>query len=310
MKKYIYIFLALFFSLIFFRSANAEQLPYLFLEQSEPAITIGDEFLIKLFLNTNDNSVNAGQIKLLFSQDGLEVRQVNPSNSIFSLWAKEPNINNESGEINFTGGLPSPGFIGDRGLMLEALLKAKAVGDFQIKTNSSNILKNDGLGTKLRVLEANKTISVRKAIPGYVPSTVIKNLDTSPPVNVVLNVGRSDLIYDGKYFAAFTAEDKESRVVKYEIAEVLWDLHGENDIFPEETDWNEAKSPYVLKNQNKNETVFLRVTDSFGNKTVVSQKLEIAEKKTKNLIFKALILIAVLIIIIIISKLSKKSLHK
>ncbi len=107
-------------------------------------------FSVSIKLNSGDQAINSTDGSLIFDNTKLEVVNIGTANSILSFWfPAEPTFSNQAGTINFSGGLPSPGFKGSNATLLTINFKAKAVGDAQLSFTSGSILANDGKGSNI-----------------------------------------------------------------------------------------------------------------------------------------------------------------
>lgn len=104
-------------------------------------------FTINLLANTGGQAVNAGEASITFPTDKLEVVNISQSGSIFTLWPTPPAV--ASGQISFAGGVASPGWSGNSGLLLSITFRVKRAGQATVGVNSGQLLLNDGSGTKL-----------------------------------------------------------------------------------------------------------------------------------------------------------------
>lgn len=111
---------------------------------------VNEEIVIPVSIDTANKTVNAVEVYLKFDPVELEVVSLSKDNSFFSLWIKDqPAFSNESGEISFAGGLPTPGF---NGISQIGAIRArpKKSGKIIIKFDQkSRALLNDGIGTEV-----------------------------------------------------------------------------------------------------------------------------------------------------------------
>jgi|SRR3989344_2611857 len=124
---------------------------------------IGDTISIALLVNTLNQSINAVEGKITFPSDKLEVTGISKENSIISLWAEEPVPSSNS--IAFSGGLPSPGFIGTAGKVMIISFKVKSDGDAVIDIEDAQVLANDGFATNIlsEIIPTNISLSKPKS---------------------------------------------------------------------------------------------------------------------------------------------------
>lgn len=123
---------------------------------------IGDTVSIALLVNTLNQSVNAVEGKITFPSDKLEVISISKEGSIISLWAQEPVTSSNS--IAFSGGLPSPGFIGAAGKIITISFNVKSEGDAVIGIEDAQVLANDGFATNIlsEIIPTNLSLSKLK----------------------------------------------------------------------------------------------------------------------------------------------------
>lgn len=121
---------------------------------------IGDTVNVSLLVNTTNQSINAVAGTITFPKDKLEMASTSKSNSIISLWVQEPSLNDTSSTITFSGIVPSPGFTGQSGQIINVSFKVKGSGAATIDVKDAQVLANDGLGTNIltEVVPSNLTL--------------------------------------------------------------------------------------------------------------------------------------------------------
>ncbi len=93
--------------------------------------------------------INFIQADLKFPADLVEATEIKTDNSVATIFVQKE-FSNEEGTITIAGGLPNPGFSGERGIFARIWFKPKRKGAGEIKfAETSKILKNDGFGTNL-----------------------------------------------------------------------------------------------------------------------------------------------------------------
>jgi len=140
----------------------------LYLSPASGSFTVGDTFDVSIMVNSSEKAINAGQAGLTFANDKLAIQSISKGNSIFSLWTQSPDFSNTAGTINFSGGLPSPGFVGSSGKILNIKFKAKELGQAEISfQKGARVLANDGKGTNIlaNTTDANFVIKEKEAPP-------------------------------------------------------------------------------------------------------------------------------------------------
>lgn len=111
----------------------------------------GSTFEVPVILNTLGQSVNGIEVRVNFDANKLSVIKPSGGQSIIGVWVEPPSFDNARGTVNYVGVVPS-GIVTNSGVVGTITFKAKAAGQAVVVINSdSNILLNDGLGTKTLV---------------------------------------------------------------------------------------------------------------------------------------------------------------
>lgn len=138
---------AVVFSLLFlglFFKADAANLS---LRPSAGTFPIDSVFDVSVLLDTEGESINAVDIKILFPPDKLQVVSPSAGQSIIGVWTAQPTYNNQTGEIRLQGGVPG-GVNTSMGLISRLTFRVKQIGQAIIKFgDGSKVLLNDGKGT-------------------------------------------------------------------------------------------------------------------------------------------------------------------
>ncbi len=109
----------------------------------------GSNIAVTVSVDTKGNVINAADGTISFPTDLLRVVSISKASSIFKFWVQDPVYSNTDGTISFSGGLPTPGFIGSSGTAFSITFKALGSGVAKLKFTSGDILANDGLGTNI-----------------------------------------------------------------------------------------------------------------------------------------------------------------
>src|SRR3989344_7191998 len=123
-KKYLLIF-SLFFFLSFFGRADAATL---YFSPSSGDFTVGNILNVSILVNTQGKAINNAEVIINFPASLLEVISISKSGSIFTLWVEEPVLSNSAGTVTFNGGLPTPGFNGTAGKLLDVVFRIRNSG--------------------------------------------------------------------------------------------------------------------------------------------------------------------------------------
>jgi len=200
-------------------------------------------------IDTKGLSINAIEGKVTLPT-GLDVSQIQTGESAILIWIKKPEVNTESSVIEFAGLTPG-GFQGRKPLFT-------IVGDFddssvsKISFNDITAFKNDGEGTRAEVslLTLNSTIQTDEVIPEPFAITFSESKD----------------IFEGKRFATFYAQDKQSGIDRYEVAE-------KSLFHPKESDWKIVQSPYEVKDPSMLKKLYVKAIDEEGNFRIEAKSL-------------------------------------
>ena len=242
-------------------------------QSNKERYAIGDVFAVDLNLDSQGEYVNALEIRILYDNKILELTGFGKGNSIVPFWITEPSPADRSGSLILAGGIPN-GFEGKVGLLGTLIFRAVAPGEAEIKISpDSKILLNDGQGSPAKFLGIGRKIIINeKSANGQQNEWQADlNLDKISPESFRIYLNRSERLFGGQYFIAFSTNDKQTGVAYYEVKE------GEGD-------WQKSNSPYLLKNQNRNEKIAVRAVDQAGNERV--EILFPAENQVSNSIGK------------------------
>ncbi|MBL8030199.1 MAG: hypothetical protein JNN11_03050 [Candidatus Doudnabacteria bacterium] len=109
--------------------------------------TVGSTFDVSIYLNTEDQSVNAINTALSFPPDKLQLVSPSTGKSVIGVWTAQPTVNNQIGKVELQGGVPGGIKVGN-GLVTTLTFRVKSVGTATIKfLDNSKVLLHDGRGT-------------------------------------------------------------------------------------------------------------------------------------------------------------------
>ncbi len=254
----------------------------LFLKVPKTAYETGDSFQASLVIETGGQSINTVSGLIDIPQDKFQILDVRYGSSVITLWVDKPKIDYGRGVITFAGGIPG-GFNGSAGPLLNFGLKARRVGAGTFTLQDIKVLLNDGQGTEMKgVVVKPLVLSVRTPAPmplsppapqAFPPAEQQQEAslpppDIVPPESFIPMVSRHPSVADDKYFASFSAVDKDTGIAYYEIKEKPSLLGRFTDKF--DTPWVRGESPYILRGQWWGYEVFVRAYDQAGNSTVAS----------------------------------------
>jgi hypothetical protein len=112
----------------------------------------GDLIAVSVLLDSTKDAVNAVGGEIAFPTDKLAIKSISTKNSIDTFWVPvNPYFSTTTNTIIFSGGLPTPGFLGIAGNVVTVVFQAKAPGPIELSLVNTSVLANDGLGTALTV---------------------------------------------------------------------------------------------------------------------------------------------------------------
>ncbi len=126
-------------------------------QQVDPADTIS----LDVRLNSENDVVNAVQVRMLYDPAALDVVEVSKAGSFLTLWTEEPSIDAKAGVLTFSGGTPNGSYVVN-GRLVTVVFRSKHLGASNVlfDTGTSGVYRNDGLGTKVALTAKPATIDV------------------------------------------------------------------------------------------------------------------------------------------------------
>ena len=243
-------------------------------------VGVGQQFEVKIFVNTSEESVNAFEGKITFPSDLVKLKDIRDGNSIINFWIEKPKAENNA--IVFSGITPG-GFQGDNGLLLSAIFEAKAEGIARFEINGARVLRNDGTGSPAVLTTTPFEMTISKKISAKTPS-ITEIQDTEPPESFVPEIAKHKTLFDGKWFLVFATQDKgsgidhyeilESRIKNYELKIGKWKLPLKK--------WKVAESPYLLKDQKLKSYIYVKAVDKAGNERIAMVEPKFPRKWYEN----------------------------
>ncbi len=240
----------------------------LYLEPISGQYHAGDTFIVDLRIDTEKECINTVEANLKFPQEILQVIDFSRGQSIIPLWIKSPEINQDSGFISFSGGIPGgycgiiPGDPGETNILGQIIFKVqeslRETKTAEIKfLDNSQVLLNDGFGTpaKLTTKGANFNILSGKTSPTRNEWEDKLVQDTILPNPFEIELHKNKAIFEGKYFIIFSTTDKQTGIDYYEVKE------GEKN-------WKKATSPYLLEDQKLKSIIEVKAVDKAGNERI------------------------------------------
>lgn len=236
-------------------------------------IKAGQLFEVGVFINTDNEEINAIEGKIIFPQNLLEIKKINDGNSIINFWIEKPKSASD-GQIAFSGIVPG-GYTGNQGLIFSIIFQSIQEGQGSTEIRDIKALLNDGKGREAKTTIFNFQFSISKEMPGF-EFQVPGFKDTESPEEFKPEIASDSNIFDGKYFLVFATQDKGSGIDYYAIHETT----RKKEITPKESKlptgqaridtkkWIGAESPYVLKDQKLRSYIYVKSVDKAGNERV------------------------------------------
>jgi hypothetical protein len=227
---------------------------------------VGKNFEVILFVNTEQENLNAFEGKVIFPLNLLDLKEIRDGNTIVNFWI-DPVRNCVSNgvekpdEICFSGITPG-GFNGKSGLIFSAIFEAKKEGVAKFEVKDARILRNDGTGSAAVLSTTPFEVAIFEEVQVEVPA-IQKIEDREQPELFVPEIARDESISGGEWFIAFVTQDKVSGIDHYEIKE------SRQKILTFFSRWRAAESPHVLKDQELRSYIFVKAVDKTGNERIV-----------------------------------------
>ena len=216
---------------------------------------VGKSFEVTLFVNTEQENINAFEGKVTFPNDLLNLKEIRDGNTIVNFWIEKPKA--QDNIIVFSGVTPG-GFNGKKGLIFSVIFEAKKEGVVKFEVNDARILRNDGIGSVAVLSVVPLEMVISKGTQIEIPA-IPKIEDRERPESFVPEIARDESVSSGKLFIVFLTQDKASGIDHYEIKE------SRQKIMTFFSRWRVAESPHVLKDQELRSYIFVKAIDKAGN---------------------------------------------
>jgi hypothetical protein len=268
------IFLLALFSLGYPSFSRAAEI---FLETRALTASVGQDLLVNVFLDTERETVNAIEGKVVFPQEHLALKEIRDGNSSINFWIERPDISEQS-QVSFSGITPG-GVSGRKEFLFAMVFRAIEGGEAVVELSEITALKNDGEGTPIPIKAEPLIFSISQT-PSSETEPVEGIQDTEPPEDFLPVVGQDPEIFDGRYFLVFSAQDKGVGIDHFEVREGYFSTY------------MVAESPYQLKHQSLNKNIFVKAVDKAGNWKVVELEAAHRAKWNPYLFFAIILLVA------------------
>ena len=218
-------------------------------------VGVGEQRTIDVFVDTQGQVVNALEGQVVLEGSAARIVDVYRGGSILSFWLNDTTQTSEA--VPFVGIVPN-GFSGT-GFLMTLVLEGAAEGESVLDFTDLRTLLHDGYGTETGSTGIDAVVQVREGIEG---ETIVYT-DQLPPEWFEPAIIKDTDVFDGQYALVFATNDKGFGVSHYEVQESR-----DGELHPDE--WVQTQSPYLLQDQSRRSTVFVKAVDSAGNIRIVA----------------------------------------
>ncbi len=215
----------------------------------------GDVVTVTALLSADGQVINAVEGTLIYSSDLLRLESLRDGASCVTFWITRPKAGTP-GKVPFAGITPG-GYTGSAGMLFSATFRAVTAGQAHLALSGARALLDDGHGTAAALALRPLDVTIHAAETPPVTRVIVE--DRTPPETFTPRVVQEPSVFDGKWFIAFGAQDKESGIDHYEVREIPPGL------LPGQPAWSSATSPYPLKDQALQSEIEVRAVDREGN---------------------------------------------
>jgi hypothetical protein len=252
-KTFIFIFVILLF-IFKVNDVFAAKLYFDVYKNSTDGSISSDDYLLKVKLDTQGETINAVDGKVVLPKDIIEIKEIHDGNSNINFWLQSP-IEKNKGEIEFSGITPG-GISGENLLLFSTIVHQNNKNQGNILFDSIKVLKNDGQGTEIKTSITNLDLPINtpRSIAD-IKDILVKDI-VSPEVfepNILNNVDS----FGDKNLIVFATQDKDSGISHYEIKEGFFDS------------FRKVESPYLLEKQDLHSKIYIKAVDNAGNERVI-----------------------------------------
>ncbi|MBX4210406.1 hypothetical protein KW783_00340 [Candidatus Parcubacteria bacterium] len=215
----------------------------------------GDEFKVDVLLAAENENVNSVEASIPLDP-ALTLKEIRDGTSIISIWIEHPHLVSKS--IIFSGIIPG-GYSGKPVLLFSLVMTANEIASGKISATGVSAFHNDENASPSNVAVGSIEYKITKSMgsPNIIPSET----DRIQPESFVPEIVKNQSL-DGTWVAVFSTLDKQSGLDHYEVAENYFGS-------PEGSVWKTAESPYILEDQWRFHSVFIKALDRSGNARIV-----------------------------------------
>ncbi len=262
-----------------------------FIETAHTEFFVGDTILVDIKVDSEDKEINTveGKISLNYLPEAVLIKDINLSESSFSLWPNKPLLSEDLKAISFVGGVPS-GLKSDDATLFRVVLNLNKSGTVALNPTNISVYLNDGKGTKDALSTESLVIDV---LPKKTDHDAINDLETlisedkTPPNPFKILAGKDDSIFEGKKFLSFDTTDAQSGIKYYEVIE-----DGSSPV--------RSGGTYVLLNQDTSVKVTVLAYDAAGN-----MRKSVYGSASYNIYYSAILILVVLASVFVIYRRKK-----
>jgi len=182
----------------------------IFLSSGAGAYLTSKDLTTRLMINSGGgDGINAAEGVIKYDPKKIKIKKIIKDGSIFDLWAKEPVINGQKGEVTFSGGT-TKAFNGSLGLILKIQLSPLSSGAYSLEmsTSTTMALAANGLAENITkdvdggdyIFGSSATVSDAEKIRNKMLGRILLQVEKS---------GRSWYVYPGdrmRYFLGRPAD--------------------------------------------------------------------------------------------------------
>lgn len=266
----------------------------LFITSQSSKIELNGGFEANLFINAENENVNAIEGKIMYPNDLLEVKKIYDGNSIISFWVEKPSLKSKS-YVSYSGIIPG-GYSGKNGKVFSIVFQTKKEGLGSIVIRDVKLLMGDGKGTKAEAKTSGFQLLVSDEIKNN-KMAELPEIDVTPPEPFKPKIASNSKMFNGKWFLVFNAQDKGSGIDRYLIHESRR-IKGRIAA----NDWAEAENPHILNDQKLKSYIYVKAVDKAGNERLASLFPQNPLKWYENYIFWSIIILGAIIITSVLMK--------
>ena len=157
-------------------SLSSTPATFYFTPYSDHMLVVGQDADVDININARV-PVNAIGVTIKFPPDMIEVVGFSKQKSFLNLWTEDTTIQEETGEVHFSGGTTVKGGLTGTSTALTLTLEAKKPGTATLTFENAQAYASDGSGTQL----VSRTHSITFTIPATSSSPIVANVPTPAP---------------------------------------------------------------------------------------------------------------------------------